>query len=89
MPHCFLGAVFLHDSAYQHVPRACAVPIDDNGRCVLAKKVGSSETVSSKGKGKEQPLKWHCSSECTAVTEAEVAAIVHLKQEFKKPMKKL
>ena len=27
-------------------------------------------------------MKWHCSSECNTVTEAEVAAIVHLKQAF-------
>ena len=50
-----------------------------NGRCVVANKISSSEYEGSNG---QQPVKWHCSSECNTVTETEVAAIVHLKPAF-------
>ena len=72
----------LHAVCHQHVQRACALPIDDkfNGRCVVANEMSSSEYEGSNG---QLPVKWHCSSECNTVTEAEVAAIVHLKQAFK------
>ena len=54
-------------------------PLMTNGRCVVANEISSSEYEGSKG---QQPVKWHCSSECNTVTEAEVAAIVHLEQAF-------
>ena len=76
-------------TAYELVQRAYAIPIDENGRCVIANEISSSESESSKRKGKQQPVKWSCSSECKPVTEAEVAAIVHLKQTFEEPMEEL
>ena len=80
---------YFYDSAYQPVQRAYAIPINENGRCVVASEIGSSELESSKGKGEQQPMKWSCYSECKAVTEPEVAAIVHLKQAFDQPMQEL
>ena len=50
-----------------------------NGRCVVSNEIGSSKRAGSKG---QQPVKWHCNSDCKAVTETEVATIVHLKQAF-------
>ena len=50
--------------------------------CIVANEINSSEYEGSKG---QQPVEWHCSSECNTVTEAEVAAIVHLKQAFEDP----
>ena len=50
-----------------------------NGRCVVSNEIGSSKRAGSKG---QQPVKWHCSSDCKAVTETEVATTVHLKQAF-------
>ena len=42
-----------------------------NGRCIVANEISSSEYAGSiKG---QQPVKWHCSSECNTVTETEVA----------------
>ena len=55
-------------------------PLMTNGRCVVANEISSSEYEGSNGP--QQPVKWHCSSECNTVTETEVAAIVHLKQAF-------
>ena len=87
--HTASSEPYFYDSAYQPVQRAYAIPIDENGRCVVASEIGSSEHESSKGKGKQQPMKWSCCSECKAVTEPEVAAIVHLKQAFDEPMQEL
>ena len=84
--HTASSEPYFYDAAYQHIQRACAFPIDDDGRCVVAKEIGSSEYAGSKG---QQPAKWHCTSECKAVTETEVAAIVCLKQAFEEPMQKL
>ena len=84
--HTASSEPFYYDAAYQHVQRACVIPIDENGRCVVANEISSSRNEISKTKGK-QPPKWCCSSECKTVTEAEVAAILNLKQAFEKPMK--
>ena len=87
--HTASSEPYFYDSAYQLVQRAYAIPIDENGRCVVAKEIGGSENESNKGKGKQQPMKWNCCSECKAVTEPEVAAIVHLKQAFEEPVQEL
>ena len=86
--HTASSEPFYYDAAYQAVQRACAIPIDENGRCVVANEISSSGNDTSKTKGK-QPLKWCCSSECKTLTEAEVAAMVNLKQAFEKPMEEL
>ena len=56
-------------------------PLMTNGRCVaiVANEISSSEYEGSNG---QQPVKWHCSSECNTVTETEVATIVNLKPAF-------
>ena len=56
-------------------------PLMTNGRCVaiVANEISSSEYEGNNG---QQPVKWHCSSECNTVTETEVAAIVYLKPAF-------
>ena len=85
--HTASSEPFYYDAAYKPVQRACVIPIDENGRCVMANEISSSGNETSK-KGK-QPLKWCCSSECKTLTEAEVAAVVNLKQAFEKPMEEL
>ena len=56
---------------------------------VVANEISNSENDSAKTKG-EQPLKqWNCHSECKVITDTEVAAIVHLRQAFDKPMHEL
>ena len=74
--------------AYQPVQRPCVIPIDDNGRSVVANETSSSGNETSKTKEK-QPLKWCCSSEWKTLTEAEIATIVNFKQAFEKPMEEL
>ena len=80
--HTASSEPYFYDSAYQPVERAYAIPIGEYGSCVVANEISSTESECSKRKGKQQPVKWNCSSECKPVTEAEVAAIVHLQQAF-------
>ena len=42
--------------------------------------------VCTKTKGDQSRKQWNCHSECKVITDTEVAAIVHLKQAFDKPM---
>ena len=39
-------------------------PLMTNGRCVVANEISSSEYEGSNG---QQPVKWHCSSECNPI----------------------
>ena len=54
-------------------------PLMTSSSCSVANEIGSSEYAGSMG---QQLVKQHCSSECKAVTEKEVAAIVYPKQAF-------
>ena len=58
----------------------------ENGTCVVAIEISNSENDSTKTKGDQPPKEWNCHSECKVVTDAEVAAIVHLRQAFDKLM---
>ena len=63
---------FFYDSAYKLVKREYALPIDTNGRCVIANKVCTSGET-QRNSAKEPPMKWECSSECKILNNAEVS----------------
>ena len=87
--HTTASEPYYYDSAYHPVKRPSAMPVNEDGTCVVANEVSNSETNSTNSKG-EQPTKgWGCHSECKVVTDTEVAAIVHLRQAFDKPMHEL
>ena len=76
---------YFYDSCYQIVQRDYALPIDENGKCVVAKEVESKTET----KHRKHPMKWECSSECKPLTEAEVDTIVSLKAAFENPMQEV
>ena len=87
--HTIASEPYYYDSAYHPVKRPCAIPIKENGMCIVANEISNSENDSTKTK-EDQPYKqWNCHSECKVVTDTEVAAIVHLRQAFDKPMHEL
>ena len=49
---------YSYDSAYQLVKRPYAIPIDENGRCILAKEINKD------GAQKQ----WQCTNECKDIT---------------------
>ena len=79
---------FFYDSAYKLVKRGYALPIDTNGRCVIANKVCTSDET-HRNSAKEPPMKWECSSECKILSVAEVCMIIDLAAAFKKTMSEL
>ena len=68
---------FFYDSAYKLVKREYALPIDTNGRGVIAKKVVCTFGDIPRYSAKEPPMKWECSSECKIITDAEVCTIIN------------
>ena len=78
---------YYYDSAYHPVKRPSAIPIKGNGMCVVANEIRQND--SAKTEGDQPPKQWNCHSECKVVTDTEVAAIVHLRQAFDKPMHEL
>ena len=79
---------YFYDSAYKPVKRDYALPIDEFGKCVLAKEI-TGDSQNSKYKCKNQPMKWACTSECKIPTVDEVHAIVELKEAFDKPIQEV
>ena len=79
---------FFYDFAYNFVKREYALPIDTNGRCLIAKKVVCTSGEIPRNSAKKPPKKWKCSSECTILSDAEVC-IIDLEAAFQKPMREL
>ena len=66
---------YYYNTAYKLVKRDYTLPIDENGKCVVANEILPED---EKEDGKH-PMKWECSSECKPLTETEVDAIVSLR----------
>ena len=79
---------YFYDSAYKPVKKKYALPIDESGKCILASKL-ITDNKNSKGSGKNQPMKWSCTSECKTLSDDEVHAIVELKEAFDKPIQEM
>ena len=80
--HTVYSEPYLFDASYQHVKRDYALPVDENGKCIVALEIKTDSSKSG-------PKKWECSSECKPLTKTEVHAIVEIKEAFAKPMQHL
>ena len=49
---------YFYDSSYTPVKHIQAIPVDQHGRCVVSKEIGTSNLMSMR------PIKWQCASEC-------------------------
>ena len=76
---------YYYDTAYQLVKRDYALPIDENGKRVVANEILSKDEK----KDRIHPTKWECSSECKPLMETEVAAIVSLRAAFENSMQEV
>ncbi len=72
---------YFYDSAYQHLKRDSAIPVSEDGKCIVAKEI-EADSKTHKKKQKQ----WECSSESKPLTEAETDAIVALRKSFEEPM---
>ena len=73
---------YFYDAAYSPVKRNYAIPIDEYGKCTLAKLVCTDE----KDGAKRPTMKWECTSECKSLTDCEVNVIIELKSAFDEPI---
>ena len=87
--HTTASEPYYCDSAYHPVKRPSAIPIRENVTHVVANEISNSENGSTKTKGDQPANQWNCYSECKVITDTKVAAIVHLRQAFDKPMHEL
>ena len=53
-----------------------AIPVDFNGRCVVAEEIGDRD------KDTMHPLKWKCTNQCRKLTSEEVALVLRTKSLF-------
>ncbi|KAL5493553.1 hypothetical protein EMCRGX_G014751 [Ephydatia muelleri] len=60
-----------------------AIPVDLNGRCVVAKEIGDRHLI------RMRPLKWKCTNECRLLTSGEMEAVLGTKLLFQKNMEDL
>ena len=67
---------YFYDSAYQPVNRDYPIPVDEEGKCIVA------DEIKAVGRAK----RWACTSECKPLTQAEVDAILDFKEAFEQPM---
>ena len=83
--HSAASEPYYFDASYQLVKIDFPIPVDENGKCMLATENPDNEIE----KHTNKPLKWQCYSQCKPLTIAEVNAIVTLKEEFQKPIKEV
>ena len=57
-------------NSYTYTKRLEAIPVDLNGRCVVAEEIGD------RNKDTMHPLKWKCTNECRKLTSEEVELVV-------------
>ena len=70
--HTTSSEPYYYDEAYQLIKRDTAIPVDHNGKCVIAKVISKSDNETNT---KNHPMKWECCTECKVPTKLEVDAI--------------
>ncbi|KAL5497335.1 hypothetical protein EMCRGX_G013796 [Ephydatia muelleri] len=74
---------FFYDASYNHTRQHGAIPVDLNGRCVVADEIEDRHFV------RMRPLKWKCTNECRLLTSGEMEAVLGTKLLFQKSMEDL
>ena len=74
--HCHTvgSELYFYDSSYTPFKHVQAIPVDQHGRCVVSKEIGTMSM---------RPLKWQCCSECRQPSKEEVEVICTTKFLFK------
>ena len=65
---------YFYDAAYKPVKRDTAIPINEQGQCIVAVEITPETEL--------QACTWECSKECKPISEGEVDAILCLKAAF-------
>ena len=57
---------FFYDASYNHTRQLGAIPVDLNGRCVVAEEIGNRHLI------RMRPLKWKCTKVRDTIKEVNV-----------------
>ena len=74
---------YFFDNSYTHTKQHGAIPVDLNGRCVVAEEIKDRDKVTMR------PLKWKCTNECCKLTSEEVAIVLKTNSLFQKSIEDL
>ncbi|KAL5515857.1 hypothetical protein EMCRGX_G001092 [Ephydatia muelleri] len=74
---------YFFDNSYTHTKQHGAIPVDLNGRCVMAEEIKDRDKVTMR------PLKWKCTNECRKLTSEEVAIVLKTNSLFQKSIEDL
>eukprot|EP00731_Ephydatia_muelleri_P006128 Em0003g376a len=74
---------YFFDNLYTHTKQHGAIPVDLNGRCVVAEEIKDRDKVTMR------PLKWKCTNECRKLTSEEVAIVLKTNSLFQKSIEDL
>ena len=69
---------FFCDASYNHTRQHGPIPVDLNGRYVVAEEIGDRHLI------RICPLKWKCTNECQLLTSGEMEAVLGQSCYFKK-----
>ena len=72
---------YFYEAAYQLVKRDTPIPVNEWGKCVVAREITSNNC--------KQWHKWECSNECKPISECEVDTILALKAAFELPVEEV
>ena len=74
---------YFFGNLYTHTKQHGAIPVDLNGRCVMAEEIKDRDKVTMR------PLKWKCTNECRKLTSEEVAIVLKTNSLFQKSIEDL
>ena len=74
---------YFFDNSYTHTKQHGAIPVDLNGRCVMAEEIKDRDKVTM------HPLKWKCTNECRKLTSEEVAIVLKTNSLFQNSIEDL
>ena len=80
--HTASSEPYFYDSAYTGVKQDLVIPVDENGKCIVAEEI-------ERDKQTGHLKKWKCTAECKLPTDDEVASILRAKELFGLPMQEL
>ena len=77
--HSAASEPYFYDTSYNHTKQHAPIPVDLNGRCVVAEEIENRG-----GHDSMRPLKWKCTSECRMLTSGEIEVVLKTKLLFQK-----
>ena len=81
--HTASSEPFFYDQGYQKINHTSPIPVDNNGRCVIAEEEGERDAKT------KRPIRWKCTLECKQLRAEEANCIMEIKQLFDEPVQRL